>query len=271
MAKIIFFQPHPDDLELFCGHIMHYLAKKSKKKHILKIASLTKGEFGLPGPEYDKFKGELLARVRTHELFAAQSMHEIPPENITFFDYIDGFVPFDREIINKVTDYLRIESPDVIFAPEPIYTGYYHMDHINCGRVVYYIIHKGLIEDFTPNLFFYTSLCPNYFFGFDEKEFDLTYQLLACHKTQNWFFNNLKMILKPQMRYYGTKIHGWKYAEAFRRVYFTKKNLEKNRPSFVPRVFSHFFSSLPWYNAKYPAHLLEKVTAMERARRNVSL
>ncbi|MFX0004430.1 MAG: hypothetical protein ACFE9J_13180, partial [Candidatus Hermodarchaeota archaeon] len=63
MAKIVFFQAHPDDLEHKCGHIMNYLATKSKKKHIIKIASITKGEFGLPGPQYDKFKGELLGKI----------------------------------------------------------------------------------------------------------------------------------------------------------------------------------------------------------------
>ncbi|MHA1659940.1 MAG: hypothetical protein ACTSUT_12570, partial [Promethearchaeota archaeon] len=64
MVKIIFFQPHPDDLELKCGHIIHYLATKSKNKHDIRIASITKGEFGLPGAKYDKFKGDFLAKIR---------------------------------------------------------------------------------------------------------------------------------------------------------------------------------------------------------------
>jgi len=45
MAKIIFFQAHPDDLEHKCGHIMHFLSTKSKKKHEIRIASITKGDF----------------------------------------------------------------------------------------------------------------------------------------------------------------------------------------------------------------------------------
>ena len=89
MTKIIFFQAHPDDLEHKCGHLMHYLTIKTKKDYSIKIASITKGEFGLPGPQYDKFKGDLLAKIRTRELFNAEKIHGIPPEKIDFFWYID--------------------------------------------------------------------------------------------------------------------------------------------------------------------------------------
>ena len=63
MVKIIFFQAHPDDLEHKCGHLMHYLATKSKKNNNIRIASMTRGEFGLPGPQYDKFKGNFLGKI----------------------------------------------------------------------------------------------------------------------------------------------------------------------------------------------------------------
>ncbi|MFX1409679.1 MAG: PIG-L deacetylase family protein [Promethearchaeota archaeon] len=256
MAKIIFFQAHPDDLEHKCGHIMHYLAKKSKNKHKIKIASMTRGEFGLPGPQYDKFKGNFLAKVRTKELFNAESIHGIPPKNIYFFGYIDGFVPFNREIVNKITNYINREKPDVIFAPEPIYTWYYHMDHINTGRAVFYAIYHKLIN-FSPNLYFYTSLNPNFYFGVNN--IDLTYQLLACHKTQRWLLNKTLIPYKPFSRFHSRKLSGWKYAEPFRRVYFNKENQNKNKPSFLTRIFSHFFSSLPWMQAKYPQDLLAQL------------
>ena len=70
MAKIIFSQAHPDDLEFNCAHLMHYIAIKSKQKYNIKIASITKGEFGLPGAKYDKFKGKFLAKIRTRELYS---------------------------------------------------------------------------------------------------------------------------------------------------------------------------------------------------------
>ena len=258
MVKIIFFQPHPDDLEINCGHLIHYLATKSKFNHIIKIASTTKGEYGLPGAQYDKFKGDFLAKVRTRELYNAQSIHGIPPENIHFFGYVDGLVEFTKDFINEIAEYLKKEKPDVIFAPEAIYTSYYHKDHVNTGKAIYYCIYNKLI-DLTPILYFYSTLSPNFFFGFKKEDFTLIDQLLACHKTQFWLINLVKWTYKPKTRLAGRKISGWKYAEKYRRVYFNKYNLKKNKPSLLVRILSHWYSSMPWFKAKYPQELLEKL------------
>ncbi len=258
MVKVIFFQPHPDDLELKCGHLIHYLATKSQKKNIIKIASITKGEFGLPGFKYDKFKGDFLAKIRTKELYAALSTHGINPKDIHFFGYIDGFVEFNREIIMKIVDYLKEERPDIIFAPEAIYTWYYHMDHINPSKAIFYIIYKKLI-DFTPKLYFYGSLNPNYFFGFRRKDFVLIRNLLSCHKTQYWLINRLMRMYKFSTRLNGLKLREWKYAEKYRMVYFKKRNLKKNKPSFIIKILSHWFSCWPWFKAQYPEYILKEL------------
>lgn len=256
MTKIIFFQAHPDDLEHKCGHLMHYLTTKSNKKHTIKIASITKGEFGLPGPQYDKFKGKFLGKIRTKELFEAERIHGIPPESIDFFGYVDGFLPFNREFISRVAKYLKKEQPDIIFAPEAIYSWYYHMDHINTGRAVFYVINNKLI-DFTPVLYFYTSLNPNFFFGFKNKDIkELTYKLIACHRTQQWLLRYTMLPYRLFSRFAGRKLPGWKYAEPYRRVYFSKVNLDKNKQPLIVRIFTHFFSSLPWTKAKYPRDVL---------------
>ena len=256
MAKIIFFQPHPDDLELNCGHLMHYLAKKSKYKHIIKVVSITKGEWGLPGAKYDKFKGDLLAKVRVVELYNAQAIHGISPQNITFCGYVDGFVEFNWDFIKKIAEYLKKEKPDIIFAPEPIYCWYYHSDHINTGKAIFYCIYNKLIGC-EPKLYFYGSLSPNYFFGFKKDDFKLIEQLLSYHKTQFWLINKKKLVYRPSARLAGRKLNGWKYAEKYRRVYFNKNNYKKNKPSLRVRIFSHFFSSLPWFKAQYPQKILE--------------
>ena len=258
MAKIIFFQPHPDDLEINCGHIIHYLATKSKNKHIIKIASTTKGEYGLPGAEYDKFKGDFLAKVRTRELCNAQSIHGIPPENIHFFGYVDGLVEFTRDFANEVAEYLKKEKPDVIFAPEAIYTSYYHRDHVNTGKAIYYCIYNKLI-DFTPILYFYSTLSPNFFFGFKKEDFSLIDQLLACHKTQFWLINYVTWTYRPKTRLAGRKLSGWKYAEKYRRVYFHKNNRKLNKPSLIVQMLSHWYSSMPFFKAKYPQDVLAEL------------
>lgn len=258
MAKVIFFQAHPDDLELECANLIHYLATKSKNKHIVKIASMTKGEFGLPGPRYDKFKGDFLAKVRTRELQKAQSIHGIPPENIDFFGYIDGFVKFNREFVNKIANYLKKEKPDIVFAPEPLYTYYYHMDHVNTGRALFYIIYNKLIDK-KPILYYFSAFRGNFRFPFDKSGFELEDQLISCHKTQFWLLNYMKVVYRPFARIAGSHVSGWKYAEPYRRIYFKKENLKKNKQTLWIQVWTHFFSSLPWFKAKYPQAILEKL------------
>lgn len=61
------------------------------------------------------------------------------------------------------------------------------------------------------------------------------------------------------MKLAGRKINGWKYAEPFRRIYFGKENKKKYKISLITRIFSHFFSSLPFYKAKYPQEILNKL------------
>ena len=258
MAKIIFFQPHPDDLELNCGHLIHYLATKSKKRHLIKIASITKGEYGLPGAQYDKFKGNFLANVRTRELYNALRIHGIPPDSVHFFGYVDGLVEFTKEFVNKIAKYLNDEKPDVIFAPEAIYTSYYHQDHVNTGKAIFYCINRNLI-DFTPILYFYSTLSPNYFFGFKKEDFSLINQLLTCHKTQFWLINYVTLTYKPKTRLAGRNLPGWKYAEKYRRVYFKKRNIYKNKPSLMVNILSHWYSSMPFFKAKYPQDVLEEL------------
>ena len=259
MTKIIFFQAHPDDLEHKCGHLMHYIVNKGKDTYEIRIVSITKGEYGLPGSKYDKFKGELLARIRTKELIEAERIHGIPASAIDFLGYIDGFVPFNKEFINKIAQYLAKEKPDIIIAPEAIYSWYYHMDHINTGKAIFYIIFNSLI-DFKPILYFYTSLHPNFFFGFKREDIkDLTHKLIACHKTQRWLLGYTMIPYRPFSRFAGRKLPGWKYAEPYRRVYFNQKNLIKNKQPIIVRIFTHFFANIPWTKAKYPKEILIKL------------
>ncbi|MFX0033503.1 MAG: PIG-L deacetylase family protein [Candidatus Hodarchaeota archaeon] len=263
MAKFIFFQPHPDDLEFNCAHLIHYLSKKRRNPHIIKVASITKGEFGLPGFKYDKFKGEFLGKKRTTELFSAMKIHDIPPENIHFFGYVDGLVKFDREFVQSISDYLNKERPDVIFAPEAIYTWYYHLDHVNTGKAIFYIISQKLIN-FTPILYFYGTSHPNFFFGFKKEQISLIEKLLQCHKTQYWLINRLKLNYKFSTRRAGLRLNGWNYAEKYRRVYFLKTNLNKNKASLFQTILTHWFSSMPWFKAQYPKKVLEKLKSQNK-------
>jgi LmbE family N-acetylglucosaminyl deacetylase len=260
MSNYLFVQPHPDDLELNCGQILHYLSKKAKNINKIQIISVTKGEFGLPGPQYDKFKGKFLAKVRERELQNAMAIHGIPPTNIYYFGYIDGYVPFNREIIDKFIKFLSKNRPNIIFAPEPLYTNYVHNDHINSGRAIYYILYHHIIKEYSPKLYFYSSLWPNYYFPFKKEDYKVTESLLACHKTQFWLLNRMKIFIKIMARWYGLVVPGWKFAESFRRVNFNLFNssiMNEKIPINVRLFYRFYWAHKSWYDAKYPLNEVE--------------
>jgi LmbE family N-acetylglucosaminyl deacetylase len=258
MKRYVFFEPHPDDLELNCSQLLHYLAVVSAQKHDIRIASVTKGEFGLPGFKYDRFKGDFLAGVRTKELYAAAAIHRISPNHIDFFGYVDGLVPFDKEFVGRIAEYLNEHRPDVIVAPEGLFTWYYHNDHLNTGRAVFYVIHHKMI-DFTPSLYFYNTIAPNVFFPFPAEGFRMTDELIECHKTQVWLLKNMKHLVRPLALLSGFKVKGTRYAEAYRRVYFGDDSRLKNKAGPLATTFTHFYSGLPFFQAKYPEALLQQM------------
>jgi len=252
----MFFQAHPDDL-INCAYLIHWLSTKSpnRNKNIIKIVSSTKGEFGLPGFKYDKFKGKFLAKIRTRELINELKIHNILPENIYFLDFIDGFVEFNTKLVNKIYQLLNNERPDVIIAPEPYYTWYFHKDHVNTGKAVLYSIKYKFLNGYCPKLYFYGTLAPNFYFPVYDN-FELIKKLIECHKTQSWLLNNMKLLIKPMSLYFGlfSKFH--KYVEPYRRVYFK----EKNKIPYNSIMISLFcYKHQRWYNAQYPKHILEEL------------
>ncbi|MHA1723932.1 MAG: hypothetical protein ACTSYC_10155 [Promethearchaeota archaeon] len=64
----------------------------------------------------------------------------------------------------------------------------------------------------------------------------------------------------------GLKLKGWWYAKSYRRVYFSKKKLRKNNPSLRAKILSHWFSSMPWFQAKYPQEILLELKMKKRRR-----
>lgn len=152
MLKIIFFQPHPDDLELFCTHLLHYLSNKSEKKYEIKIAAMTNGEEGIYSSKYESFKGERLGKIRKQELLKALKYRGIKPFQVYFFGFINNNIKL-KACVNSVKNFLEKEKPDIIFAPEPFYTYYQHKDHIITGKILLFI-YKRIIKHKIPRLFF---------------------------------------------------------------------------------------------------------------------
>ncbi len=226
MIKIIFFQAHPDDLDLFCCHLIHYLSQK-KEKYAIKIASMTRGEFGTPFFKQDHFKGKRLGNIRTKELYNSLKIQGIEPEQVHFFDVMDGHVKFKRDIIEMVKNYLEREKPDIIFTPAPLNTYYRHWDHMNIGKIVYYIYDKIIIT-LKPKLYYYAPLDPTFKWPFKKQGVDFTYKLIYTHKSQIWAMQYTRPIYKIVTRIHAIHLKGWKFAEAYRRTYYREEK-HKNR------------------------------------------
>ncbi|MHA1341353.1 MAG: PIG-L deacetylase family protein [Promethearchaeota archaeon] len=266
MPKYIFFQAHPDDLELNCAYLLEYILKRSHYDNIVKIVSATKGEFGLPGHKFDKFKGKILAKIRTRELENALAIHGLSKNNIIFLGLIDGFVEFNKELINKIKNILIEEKPDVVVAPEPIYTWYFHKDHVNVGKAVFYTIYNFYQDNHQckrPKLLFYSSTSPNFYFPIKDKSFKLINKLIECHKTQFWLLNWMKLLLKPLGLYFGLFTPHSLYAEPYRIIYFDNYTTnKKNKPKLLGYLISRFcFAHQNWYSAKYPQNMLNVINA----------
>ncbi len=247
--RYVFFQAHPDDLELNCAHLMHHLARSG---HDVRIASVTLGEWGLPGSRYDRLKGTSLARIRKEELSRAAAIHGIPAEKIDYLGYVDGFVRMNKRFVSHIASYLQELKPDVIVGPEPFYTWYYHMDHLNTGRAIYRVMKDGLADASAP-VYFYTSMVPNAYFPVSSSDLDLTNRLIECHKTQFWLLKWMKYLVVPTELSAGLRVDGWTYAEPYRRVVFDDKSQGRCSTGWPTRSFVRLMARTGAFQAQYPA------------------
>ena len=113
--KVVCVGGHPDDPESGCGGT---LAKFSKAGHVVKVWYLTRGEAGIEGKSHRE-----AAEIRTKEAEAACKLLNVTPE---FLGQVDGDTIFNTLWVNKMTDLLDTEQPDIVFAQWPVDS---HKDH----------------------------------------------------------------------------------------------------------------------------------------------
>jgi len=204
---------HPDDLEFNCANLIHHLVLNNNEVHIL---SLTKGEFGIFDP---KWKGPRLSKIRVKELIKASNISGIAENRVHFGDIIDGFVRFDRININHALNHINKIRPDIIFSPEAYYTYYWHPDHINCGRICFYLakLHPNMLEKPIIGLYFYTTSRPNFFWPFDSTSHATN--VLYQHQSQWWVLKWNKLFYPIEKHNRNKRLLGsWNYVEKYRKV-----------------------------------------------------
>ncbi|MHA1405614.1 MAG: PIG-L deacetylase family protein [Candidatus Helarchaeota archaeon] len=218
---------HPDDLEIFVGAFIRLAVKQG---HDVEIVSMTKGEWGTMNPN---LKGEKLARIRVGELQRAASLHGVQKGKIKFLGLIDGKVTLEAAE-KALRQYFQERKPDVIFAPEPVFSIYVHPDHINTGKAVYFLLKHEPIES-RPLLFTYHSFKNNLFL---RSPMRATGKAIAEHRSQVaviFYFLPIRYLWNFVN---GLRCHRFSFMEAVRHVFYRKKIKISTKDKILHAAFS---------------------------------
>ncbi len=216
--------PHPDDLEFGCANLIKFLVEAGQR---VIVVSLTKGEFGLP-TSGDAFKGPRLGRIRTRELIAAGRAHGV--ERVIFLGAVDGFVKINWRSFSSVRKVIDAFHPDVIFAPEPYLTYYWHPDHVATGWLAWLLVQR--LRRMEPNrslkLFYFNTIRNEVHVPFQSTAHGLA--TIALHQSQAWLMRPISLIYGPLYRIIAGKMSRARYAEGFRRLRFDPSDFTLKSP-----------------------------------------
>lgn len=173
--KVICVGGHPDDPESGCGGT---LAKFSAAGHEVKVLYLTRGEAGIQGKSHRD-----AANIRTKEAEAACNILNVKPY---FLGQIDGDTIVNSEWINKMSEFLQNEKPDLVFTQWPIDS---HKDH---QAASFLTMQAWLRAKKKFQLYFYEVCAGEQTMGFHptdyvdiSKEQETKRKALYCHLSQD--------------------------------------------------------------------------------------
>jgi LmbE family N-acetylglucosaminyl deacetylase len=102
------------------------LARYSEAGHAVTVIYLTRGEAGIPGRPHDE-----AAAIRTAE---CETACRILKAKAVFAGQIDGETVVDNAAVQRVTQLVRAEQPDILLAHWPVDT---HKDHQVASLLAY--------------------------------------------------------------------------------------------------------------------------------------
>ncbi|MHA1129240.1 MAG: PIG-L deacetylase family protein [Candidatus Helarchaeota archaeon] len=203
--RILFLNAHADDSEFCSGNTEIQLAKT----HEVFIACMTMDEYGT---SRDEFKGKRIARIRKKEMECAA---KIVGAKLNWLGFIDGYLPFNKDSYQAIKHLLERIQPDVVFAPEPLFTLDFHNDHVNTGKLAYLVIKHMKPR---PLLLYFHSFKSNFYVPCTERETAL--KALYCHVSQRFTSLPSRIMLKFYQTLYGLKTTNHLHAEGFRIIRF---------------------------------------------------
>lgn len=126
IKKAICIQPHPDDNEVGMGGVIKKLINDGCE---IQYITVTDGSLGLVD---DTHTHSELATRRKQE--AIESGTYLGVSKFHFLEYQDGTLSNINEISGKISEIVRKEQPDFIFAPDPWLLYEAHQDHVVTGK-----------------------------------------------------------------------------------------------------------------------------------------
>lgn len=199
--KALFIGAHPDDIEFYCGGLVHMLLNRGTE---VIFAVATRGGRGKSGRARERMES-----LRTqHQLDAAEVLGGA---RVVFFDYPDKYLQdYSEPLAGDLRKLIEQESPDMVFSWDPEHIFNPHPDHSAAAQA-------GNIAASGCPLCYYGTRMPDIGIGLDEDVFRVKLKALRAHRTEvPWFFYPLvKRTLIKRMRPKGEKV-GRAYAEVLR-------------------------------------------------------
>jgi LmbE family N-acetylglucosaminyl deacetylase len=171
--RVMFIGAHPDDIEFYCGGLVHMLSKNGT--HVT-FAIGTRGGKGHKG-----WMKRRLESLRTaNQLDSAAILGSV---EVTFFDYPDKSL---TEHIDAYASNLKtlIDStdPDLIFSWDPDYIYNPHPDHQASADA-------GRIASSDRNIIYYGTCEPDLWIGFGDNILQIKLKSLRAHRTETpWYY-----------------------------------------------------------------------------------
>lgn len=181
MKKIVFFVPHPDDLE-FGASLLCF--ESLRLGHDVVEILMTNGQYGTDRVE---FRGKRLEKIRKHEIENSVRVYNEYSNNtlrLIRMGYIDGQLPLDLPTIRAVRDLIVKEAPDLLFAPDPWHAIDSHPDHLNTGRLVYHALLLLKPHQLPKNVLYFYSIHTNQAIKVAMKGLKVMSRALFKHESQ---------------------------------------------------------------------------------------
>lgn len=194
--KILFFAPHPDDLEFFIGGTA--ICHREKGDQTIEIL-LTRGENEWWNPR----KGEKLGRIREEE--AKKAARILGVDQWRFLDFVDGRINFDEKSVRKISAVLEEFGPHIVYAPEyKMALDFWDSDHLQTGKIVQEACRRAKRA---IKLFFYQSFLVDTFVDITPY-YDKRKRALDAYASQRLFLNIYKPLYLLFLLFCGGKVKG---------------------------------------------------------------